>query len=109
MFDVFCVVTRRTPGSALFPYTTLFRSGDLLVPQGGGVPLDERPRPLGLVLARDAELQVVRRPAVGRHALLEDRKSTRLNSSHVETSYAVFCMKKQKTQSFLTSSPTGSR
>src|SRR3712207_7690540 len=87
---------RRPPRSTLFPYTTLFRSAcatgvrdpprrrlpPLLPPpprpreRGGGVP----PRPLPRDAAR-------RRPL--------DRKSTRLNSSHANISYAVFCLKKQ--------------
>src|SRR5437870_8100542 len=68
---------RRPPRSTLFPYTTLFRS-------------------LPFRLRRQAvagPAQVVRRQ---HHALLEDRKSTRLNSSHVAISYAVFCLKKKK-------------
>src|SRR3989442_6925806 len=68
---------RRPPRSTLFPYTTLFRSrGD---PEG--VELECR-------LAPGAE-QVANRP------FGEDRKSTRLNSSHVRISYAVFCLKKK--------------
>src|SRR5690349_22477004 len=64
---------RRPPRSTLFPYTTLFRS--LRHPDPGG-----RGRS---------------RPGVGVPG--RDRKSTRLNSSHVEISYAVFCLKKKKT------------
>src|SRR2546430_10075261 len=70
---------RRPPRSTLFPYTTLFRSGEFpgAVPDGGdhGQALRETPR---------------RRRPVG------DRKSTRLNSSHSQISYAVFCLKKKK-------------
>src|SRR3989442_10037951 len=69
---------RRPPRSTLFPYTTLFRS------------LDRRRRPEAL--ARSAPDRVARRQA-DRSAL--DRKSTRLNSSHVRISYAVFCLKKK--------------
>src|SRR5690606_39790682 len=68
---------RRPPRSTLFPYTTLFRSRRDVLAQG-----DERL----LVAARD---QVAIFTA-------EDRKSTRLNSSHVKISYAVFCLKKKK-------------
>src|SRR5690349_23863665 len=76
---------RRPPRSTLFPYTTLFRSVH--------VPVGEHPRVEGerrraRVREREADNHVV----VGR-----DRKSTRLNSSHVEISYAVFCLKKKKT------------
>src|SRR5204862_968116 len=66
---------RRPPRSTLFPYTTLFRSH-----RG----LDE---PAG-------EAEVRRSPTF--HRRTSDRKSTRLNSSHVEISYAVFCLKKKK-------------
>src|SRR6266496_3775839 len=69
----FFVMIRRPPRSTLFPYTTLFRSG-LLGPRGARPP---------------------RRPA-RRQSAKPDRKSTRLNSSHVEISYAVFCLKKKK-------------
>src|SRR5438067_7112392 len=67
---------RRPPRSTLFPYTTLFRSE-----------------------AREAAERECRRLAQERldgRALLVDRKSTRLNSSHVSISYAVFCLKKKK-------------
>src|SRR5256885_11151364 len=83
---------RRPPRSTLFPYTTLFRS--------------RQHRQLHHVLARD---QVIKEPvaqrvdhilAVLHHEELErdalDRKSTRLNSSHLVISYAVFCLKKKK-------------
>src|SRR5436305_7508334 len=69
------------PRSTLFPYTTLFRSLHRRVPVLLGHLVDAR-----RVLAR-----VARRS----HAAL-DRKSTRLNSSHVRISYAVFCLKKKK-------------
>src|SRR5438270_10111257 len=66
------------PRSTLFPYTTLFRS-----PQGG-VVVAERPRHGGVARAGQGELD------------RGDRKSTRLNSSHSQISYAVFCLKKKK-------------
>src|SRR2546421_5588879 len=75
---------RRPPRSTLFPYTTLFRS-----PRPPGQPsMDEELR----VRDRDPVLPgplAARRP---------DRKSTRLNSSHDQISYAVFCLKKKKKQ-----------
>src|SRR5688572_30994561 len=77
---------RRPPRSTLFPYTTLFRSHDA-----------ER-RAHGRPFANGAEQQLrrgVRRDDVWRHAAVEDRKSTRLNSSHSQISYAVFCLKKK--------------
>src|SRR5256885_9155639 len=76
---------RRPPRSTLFPYTTLFRSlSELLLellPVGGF-----------LVEAVDADLEPSQRLLEG----LLDRKSTRLNSSHLVISYAVFCLKKKK-------------
>src|SRR5256885_7439981 len=68
---------RRPPRSTLFPYTTLFRSDPA---HRGGV----------------AVVAAGRRAAPGRHRDRQDRKSTRLNSSHLVISYAVFCLKKKK-------------
>src|SRR4051812_49549058 len=78
---------RRPPRSTLFPYTTLFRSTEVtpeLAEEG---------------LARDLvrAVQQARRDA-GLEVSDRDRKSTRLNSSHMSISYAVFCLKKKKTQ-----------
>src|SRR2546426_5170696 len=82
---------RRPPRSTLFPYTTLFRSvvdrlraGELLEVSGEvhrNVPVEVTPHAVARVR------QAVREP---------DRKSTRLNSSHLVISYAVFCLKKKK-------------
>src|SRR5438445_3717823 len=74
---------RRPPRSTLFPYTTLFRS-----PGRGGSsdPPARRPSQPRTRPARGA-------PPAGR---MRDRKSTRLNSSHANISYAVFCLKKKK-------------
>src|SRR5258705_5186804 len=74
---------RRPPRSTLFPYTTLFRSRR-----------DEPAAPLLDLLLRIPVL-AQRRGAEPRH---QDRKSTRLNSSHLGISYAVFCLKKKKKQ-----------
>src|SRR6266576_1110907 len=71
---VFFLMIRRPPRSTLFPYTTLFRPGD------PGARLRQ---------PRGARLRACLRPPA-------DRKSTRLNSSHVEISYADFCLKKKK-------------
>src|SRR3989442_6153525 len=76
---------RRPPRSTLFPYTTLFRSSDY-VPAEVEKQEDESQRRLFV-------LQIVQPGLAG---LMEDRKSTRLNSSHVRISYAVFCLKKKK-------------
>src|SRR2546427_12723998 len=79
-FLFFFLMIRRPPRSTLFPYTTLFRS--LQGAEPFGAPLCERIE----------RLQVHVMPALD--AL--DRKSTRLNSSHSQISYAVFCLKKKK-------------
>src|SRR3712207_8548204 len=71
---------RRPPRSTLFPYTTLFRSLD-----------DEAERQH----AREDELGVQRRERRLEPGRPQDRKSTRLNSSHANISYAVFCLKKK--------------
>src|SRR5690349_24241086 len=87
---------RRPPRSTLFPYTTLFRSRRRCAERPralGAQPLDER-GPAQAVLDRVA---VGLDPHEQAHVAPEqDRKSTRLNSSHVEISYAVFCLKKKK-------------
>src|SRR5438128_8197951 len=77
-FAVFFLIIRRPPRSTLFPYTTLFRSTDLIV--GGWLV--------------DTLIQRGRSPIRVRQIVL-DRKSTRLNSSHGSISYAVFCLKKK--------------
>src|SRR5699024_12417051 len=83
----FLILLRRPPRSTLFPYTTLFRSapGQTAPPPAQDVP-EDLPELLA-VLVRLRDLGDV----------LGDRKSTRLNSSHVSISYAVFCLKKKKT------------
>src|SRR2546429_4345346 len=80
----FFLMIRRPPRSTLFPYTTLFRS---LVGAGGGDRLESRPggREPGALNGVGIEVRPI-----------EDRKSTRLNSSHGYISYAVFCLKKKK-------------
>src|SRR3712207_8888985 len=100
---------RRPPRSTLFPYTTLFRSSD-----GGGHGVEE-PKSVGR--ADDQEQQRRRAQEVDQHhrplavptvdkdagdraeedSRQGDRKSTRLNSSHANISYAVFCLKKKNT------------
>src|SRR2546426_4178524 len=81
---------RRPPRSTLFPYTTLFRSSFLLgTPLIGLAALLEIPQLVGQTA--QTWLYVVNKK--------EDRKSTRLNSSHLVISYAVFCLKKKKKQS----------
>src|SRR5204862_6492047 len=92
ILPIFCVLSRvrRPSRPTLFPYTTLFRSS------GGryrGAVARARVRPHGLgPWARTRSP----RPGAARDRAATDRKSTRLNSSHVEISYAVFCLKKKK-------------
>src|SRR5438874_3800544 len=93
---------RRPPRSTLFPYTTLFRSRENEARQAA------RPQPSREESWRDwqplLDQEVNRLPEKYRAPLVlcdlqgksRDRKSTRLNSSHVEISYAVFCLKKKK-------------
>src|SRR3712207_7926951 len=96
---------RRPPRSTLFPYTTLFRSPVALVRvlDDEGAVRDEMGHPLaGNLEGVDGPGMGVRRPDRGEMALAAafwagDRKSTRLNSSHANISYAVFCLKKKKT------------
>src|SRR3712207_8199966 len=86
---------RRPPRSTLFPYTTLFRSemvreikaAPLLLGYRGSEPVD-------LTAVEDLVLRVARLKNDLPEVRLLDRKSTRLNSSHANISYAVFCLKK---------------
>src|SRR2546430_12479319 len=90
---------RRPPRSTLFPYTTLFRSS------ASQVERDLRPRSDQFTKAQELVRpeRIVFRHAPGdiQHAhafVARDRKSTRLNSSHSQISYAVFCLKKKTTR-----------
>src|SRR5256885_6627167 len=76
---------RRPPRSTLFPYTSLFRSRGT---SGAALVVQHDPPERGIVKAA-----MVRQAAAAR----TERKSTRLNSSHLVISYAVFCLKKKKT------------
>src|SRR5256885_13233840 len=79
----FFLMIRRPPRSTLFPYTTLFRS-----------------RVCATSRCRSSAFSITRRHRPGR-TIHTDRKSTRLNSSHLVISYAVFCLKKKKSQHHL--------
>src|SRR5436305_10761339 len=81
---------RRPPRSTLFPYTTLFRSHRLAAGAASTYPSRIGRRSRGFPSSRTAR----------------DRKSTRLNSSHVRISYAVFCLKKKKQTSKKRHTPT---
>src|SRR5688572_32186378 len=80
---------RRPPSSTLFPYTTLFRSGRY---RRLGTTLDDA---LGEAYDKAAKMLGLGFPG-GPAGKPRDRKSTRLNSSHSQISYAVFCLKKKK-------------
>src|SRR2546426_5401126 len=86
---------RRPPRSTLFPYTTLFRSW------ASAPPPEPMLRPLELRHEISEDVPVVPGPGARLGMVLHgenrDRKSTRLNSSHLVISYAVFCLKKKKT------------
>src|SRR5438874_8341636 len=85
IFSFFFLMLRRPPRSTLFPYTTLFRSSSVYGPSAASI-------------GSSSITSGMRSPAITppfSEAPL-DRKSTRLNSSHVEISYAVFCLKKKK-------------
>src|SRR5947209_11453664 len=84
---------RRPPRSTLFPYTTLFRSRAARGHRAAGEALPAAKRQA----ARRRAQADFRRGA--RAAVVLDRKSTRLNSSHANISYAVFCLKKKKSTS----------
>src|SRR3712207_7404370 len=90
----FFLMIRRPPRSTLFPYTTLFRS-----PVDHGRP--QRPLELTRIPDRVPALRQHRTAVQGsrRGRRRPDRKSTRLNSSHANISYAVFCLKKKKIRS----------
>src|SRR3712207_7066111 len=93
---------RRPPRSTLFPYTTLFRSPR---PAVRGLPLAAPPPGLAGREPRRPALREARRGGDGAAPLDQpqdrDRKSTRLNSSHANISYAVFCLKKKKNNRLL--------
>src|SRR3712207_8189692 len=100
----FFLMIRRPPRSTLFPYTTLFRSGlaRCTPGAGGGAGPDRDGRRHGAAAAGPAAdaagADRVEHPLAGRRLRPGppgDRKSTRLNSSHANISYAVFCLKKK--------------
>src|SRR3712207_8960406 len=96
---------RRPPRSTLFPYTTLFRSGDerLVVHDPRRRHLRDHPLAPGVERPLEEERvphrgQQLVAPLLGPGDRVLDRKSTRLNSSHANISYAVFCLKKIMTR-----------
>src|SRR2546426_7155617 len=101
---------RRPPRSTLFPYTTLFRSKSaeapphwlcyVLVPNADRAA-DTAARAGGKIVMGPMEVPGGDRIAGGLDPQGADRKSTRLNSSHLVISYAVFCLKKKKNKTFI--------
>src|SRR3712207_6951297 len=90
---------RRPPRSTLFPYTTLFRSEDFIgTTRAYEVALKSQRICDDIFRSPTPSLAVVEGYATagGFEILIKDRKSTRLNSSHANISYAVFCLKKKK-------------
>src|SRR5256886_12023144 len=102
---------RRPPRSTLFPYTTLFRS-KFSTTSFNNVPNPQAAArlviPLPTVSVNSGQLQslswVYKDPNTG--GTLSDRKSTRLNSSHSQISYAVFCLKKKKQTQYSDTPPS---
>src|SRR3712207_7327347 len=94
---------RRPPRSTLFPYTTLFRSSMV---SSTSFPRPEEPESTpaseagsgAATPAESVEESLLPSPELQAASEATDRKSTRLNSSHANISYAVFCLKKNKTQ-----------
>src|SRR3712207_7298544 len=94
----FFLMIRRPPRSTLFPYTTLFRSaaGPTRLADAAGPGLAEPAAPAaGLAEPTAGRLAEPAAGLAGAPAGVADRKSTRLNSSHANISYAVFCLKKK--------------
>src|SRR3712207_7768114 len=90
MMTLFFLMIRRPPRSTLFPYTTLFRS------RGDAVPGFRRHEPRQLTDVGRSDYNLLAKGSKQRSLGCQDRKSTRLNSSHANISYAVFCLKKKK-------------
>src|SRR2546430_12790516 len=87
---------RRPPRSTLFPYTTLFRSDWRALANIANTTLVEVQLHTGRTHQIRVHFSALKHPVVG-DTLYGDRKSTRLNSSHSQISYAVFCLKKNNT------------
>src|SRR3712207_8905756 len=99
--SVFCIMIRRPPRSTLVPYTTLFRSwrGRVVDRAGDGLFVEFRSVLDAVRWAFDVQAALAAAPVAVAEAppllVRVDRKSTRLNSSHANISYAVFCLKKK--------------
>src|SRR5699024_12731514 len=99
-FFLLCFLLRRPPTSTLFPYTTLFRSPvGIAQPPGAGlidavVSASRVTHHTGLGISGASAIAAAVSTGIDGKGI--DRKSTRLNSSHVSISYAVFCLKKKR-------------
>src|SRR2546430_6209941 len=94
---------RRPPRSTLFPYTTLFRSPPAHIPPGTELPSVAAEQVISptdptQTLDLNTNIKIDVRNAIFFYGSKQDRKSTRLNSSHSQISYAVFCLKKKNKQ-----------
>src|SRR5690242_21430928 len=102
MFLFFLLIVPRPPRSTLFPYTTLFRSS--IDAEKMQPPLVSTETTRLIVQTHKTAITIVHELPAGWQQMvlagLEDRKSTRLNSSHMSISYAVFCLKKKKKYNF---------
>src|SRR2546430_9506958 len=101
IFLFFFLMIRRPPRSTLFPYTTLFRSIRADVPGFREKDLEVRAAPRSLCIIgkrQESSDQKEGTTIYSERRSKQDRKSTRLNSSHSQISYAVFCLKKKKNQ-----------
>src|SRR3712207_7357624 len=107
MLQCFFLMIRRPPRSTLFPYTTLFRSTGVGRPAlppvlvaavggGGRIAVVAAERVERLEVGQVQVVQEIAAAQVGPDGPVQDRKSTRLNSSHANISYAVFCLKKKQ-------------
>src|SRR3712207_7413506 len=96
---------RRPPRSTLFPYTTLFRSGDVFVfpATTDKTALATQDKLIQVLLDPTSQIEFNKKK--GSIPVRIDRKSTRLNSSHANISYAVFCLKKKKQHKIHSSPP----
>src|SRR3712207_7024157 len=100
---IFIVMIRRPPRSTLLPYTTLFRSDRVarpgVTPAEGGIKFWHPGHELRAV-ALETDVHPGFMTDWQQPLVVADRKSTRLNSSHANISYAVFCLKKKTTQCY---------
>src|SRR2546430_10410977 len=99
----FFLMIRRPPRSTLFPYTTLFRSCDPQAEDTGQRQAKQGKAEVSAFKPKIRREFLIERALQERDRVSVDRKSTRLNSSHSQISYAVFCLKKKTTQKVKTS------